>query len=65
MLGPLRELGIGRRLSIGVLVGLAFKYLQDLFAPMSLVYDIPAAVAVAIPIGVCWVAGYFALRRVA
>ena len=65
VLGPLREMGIGRRLSIGVLVGLAFKYLQDLFAPMSLVYDIPAAVAVAIPIGVCWVAGYFALRRVA
>jgi lipopolysaccharide export system permease protein len=65
VLGPLREVSMGVRLSVGVLVGLSFKYLQDLFAPMSLVYDVPAALAVATPIAVCWVIGWVGLRRVA
>jgi lipopolysaccharide export system permease protein len=65
VLGPLREVGIGTRLSVGVLVGLIFKYLQDLFAPLSLVYEVPAALAVAIPIAVCWLIGWVGLRRVA
>ena len=65
VLGPLRGVGMGVRLSIGVLVGLSFKYLQDLFAPMSLVYDVTPAFAVAAPILVCWVVGYIGLRRVA
>jgi lipopolysaccharide export system permease protein len=65
VLGPLREVSMGVRLSVGVLVGLSFKYLQDLFAPMSLVYDVPAALAVATPIVVCWVIGWVGLRRVA
>ena len=65
VLGPLREVSIGARLSVGVLVGLAFKYLQDLFAPISLVYEVPAVLAVAIPIAACWVIGWFGLRRVA
>ena len=46
------------RLSVGVLVGLGFKYLQDLFAPMSLVYELHPALAVAVPIIVVgWLAG--------
>ena len=65
VLGPLREVGIGARLSVGVLVGLTFKYLQDLFAPMSLVYEVPAAFAVALPIAACWLIGWVGLRRVA
>lgn len=65
VLGPLREVGMGTRLSVGVLVGLAFKYTQDLFAPMSLVYEVPAVLAVAIPIAACWLIGWISLRRVA
>lgn len=65
VLGPLREVGIGARLSVGVLVGLTFKYLQDLFAPISLVYEVPAAIAVAIPIAVCWIIGWIGLQRAA
>lgn len=65
VLGPLRQVSIGLRVSAGVLVGLTFKYLQDLFAPMSLVYGLPPAVAVAIPILVCWLVAVVALRRTA
>jgi lipopolysaccharide export system permease protein len=63
ILGPLREVGMGVRLSIGVFAGLGFKYAQDLFAPMSMVYDLPAPVAVALPIAVCWVLGTWGLTR--
>lgn len=64
ILGPLREVSMGVRLSVGVFAGLGFKYLQDLFAPMSMVYDLPAAVAVALPILVCWLVGAWGLSRV-
>jgi lipopolysaccharide export system permease protein len=64
VLGPLREVSMGMRLSVGILVGLSFKYLQDLFAPMSLVYDVHPALAVATPILACWVVGWIGLRKV-
>ncbi len=64
ILGPLREVSMGVRLSVGVFAGLGFKYLQDLFAPMSMVYDLPAAVAVTLPILVCWLVGVWGLSRV-
>ncbi len=64
ILGPLREVGMGVRLSVGVFAGLGFKYLQDLFAPMSMVYDLPAALAVLVPILVCWAVGGWSLARI-
>jgi lipopolysaccharide export system permease protein len=63
ILGPLREFGMGVRLSVGVFAGLGFKYLQDLFAPMSMVYELPAPVAVAVPILACWLLGAWGLSR--
>jgi lipopolysaccharide export system permease protein len=63
--GALREVGIGTRLLVGILTGLAFKYLQDLFAPMSAVYGLAPFVAVLAPIAVCWVVGLVGLRRIA
>ena len=65
VLGPLREAGMGVRVSAGVVVGLSFKYLQDLFAPMSQVYGLEASIAVALPILLCWLVGLWHLRRVA
>jgi len=65
VLGPLRETGMGVRLSVGIFVGLGFKYLQDLFAPMSMVYDLPPLFAVLIPVALCWLLGAWGLRRVA
>ena len=64
VLGPLREVGMGARLSIGIFAGLAFKYLQDLFAPMSMVYDLPPLLAVALPVALCWAIGAWGLSRV-
>lgn len=63
ILGPLREVGMGVRLSVGIFAGLGFKYMQDLFAPMSMVYDLPAPVAVALPILACWGLGAWGLGR--
>ncbi len=53
----------GTRLAVGTLVGLAFKYLEDLLGPMSMVYHLPAAAAVAAPILICWLAGIWLLRK--
>lgn len=64
ILGPLREVGMGIRLSVGIFAGLGFKYLQDLFAPMSMVYELPVLLAVLLPIGVCWAIGGWGIARV-
>ena len=65
VLGPLRELGAGVRVTVGVIVGLCFKYLQDLFAPMSAVYELPAPLAVGLPIALCWAVAIWGIRRAA
>lgn len=65
IVGPLREVGMGARLAVGITVGLSFKYLQDLFAPASLVFSFPAWAAVLIPIVVCFGAGWLFLKRAA
>ncbi len=64
VVGPLRETGMGTRIAVGIVVGLFFKYLQDLLAPASLVFAIPPWLAVAIPIVVCWGVGAGLVRRV-
>ena len=63
--GPLREVGLGARLGAGIAVGLAFKYLVDVFGPMSVVFSIPAWLAMSVPVAVCWIAGIVLVRRVA
>ncbi|HET6470221.1 MAG TPA: LPS export ABC transporter permease LptG [Pseudomonadales bacterium] len=63
ILGPLREVSMGTRLAVGTLTGLAFKYLEDIFGPMSMVYRLPAAAAVAAPILICWAVAFWMLRR--
>lgn len=64
IMGPLREVGLGVRLSVGVIVGLLFKYLQDLFGPLAMVYGMPAWLGVLIPIAVCWALGIIGFRRI-
>ena len=49
VIGPLRHTSIGQRLTLGLFIGLGFKYLQDLFAPMAVVLNVPPALAVVIP----------------
>ncbi|MBM4205170.1 MAG: LPS export ABC transporter permease LptG [Gammaproteobacteria bacterium] len=63
VLGPMRQVRLGLRLTVGILVGLVFKYLQDLFAPMSEVYHLDPLIAVLIPIGLCWLLALWGARR--
>jgi lipopolysaccharide export system permease protein len=63
ILGPLRQVSMGSRLTVGVLAGLGFKYLQDFFGPMTIVYGLPAWLAVGLPVIVCWIVGLWGLRR--
>ena len=64
VLGPLREVGMGARLTVGILVALGFKYLQDLFAPMAQVYGLHPALAVGVPVLLCWLLAAASVRRV-
>ena len=63
--GPLREAGLGARLGAGIAAGLAFKYLVDVFGPMSVVFSVPPWLAMLVPVAVTWVVGVVLVRRVA
>ncbi len=63
VLGPLREISMGARLSVGIFAGLGFKYLQDLFAPAAMVFSIPALIAILIPIVLYWAVAIQLIRR--
>jgi lipopolysaccharide export system permease protein len=61
--GPLREVTMGFRIFIGVLVGVVFRTAQDMLAPASLVYGFQPIYASLIPIIICLLAGWWFLRR--
>ena len=63
VVGPLREVGMGARFSVGIVVGVLLKYFQDLLPPMSVVFEFPAWIAVLIPIVMVWGAGIYLVRR--
>ncbi len=61
--GPLRSVTMGFRVFSGVIVGLVFKYAQDLLGPSSLVFGFNPIYATLIPIMVCLIAGILLIRR--
>ncbi len=61
--GPLREVTMGFRIFIGVLVGIVFRTVQDMLAPASLVYGFQPVYASLAPILVCFVLGLWFLHR--
>ncbi len=63
VLGPLRQVTMGFRVFVGVLVGLIFQMAQMLLGPASIVWGFSPLVAVVIPIVVSFFAGIFVLRR--
>ncbi|MCM0612460.1 LPS export ABC transporter permease LptG [Marinobacter sediminum] len=61
--GPLRSVTMGFRVFTGLLVGLVFKYMQDILGPMSMVYGFNPLIAVLAPIAVNAVVGAVLMRR--
>ncbi|MDY6816254.1 MAG: LPS export ABC transporter permease LptG [Pseudomonadota bacterium] len=61
--GPLRSVTMGFRVFTGLLVGLLFKYMQDLLGPLSVVYGFNPMLAVLIPIAVNAAVGAVLMRR--
>ncbi len=61
--GPLREATMGMRVVSGLVIGIVFKFVQDLLAPASIVFGFSPVIATIVPIAICTVAGFFLLRR--
>lgn len=61
--GPLRSATMGFRVFTGLIVGLCFKYLQDLLGPSSLVFGFDPILATLIPIVLCFGVGALLLRK--
>lgn len=62
--GPLRSVTVGQRILTGVIVGVVFKFSQDLLSPASQVLGFPALLAVLTPILVTAAIALLLLRRV-
>ncbi len=63
VLGPLRETGMGTRITAGIGAGIVFGYLQQTLAPLALLYNVPPFLAVLIPVSLMWVTGLVLVRR--
>jgi lipopolysaccharide export system permease protein len=61
--GPLREVTMGFRIFIGVLVGIVFRTAQDMLAPASMVYGFQPIYASLVPILICMMIGFWLLRK--
>jgi lipopolysaccharide export system permease protein len=61
--GSLRSVPMGQRVLVGIIVGLVFKFSQDLLGPASTVYGFSPLVAVLTPILACILVGGWLLRR--
>lgn len=62
--GPLREVSMGFRVFIGVLVGILLKTFQDTLGPVSMVYGFSPMFAMLMPALLCAAIGAFLLSRV-
>ncbi|MBT4492131.1 MAG: LPS export ABC transporter permease LptG [Gammaproteobacteria bacterium] len=61
--GPLRETTMGMRIVTGLIIGILFKFVQDLLSPASLVFGFPPLVATLTPILACVGLGYLLIKR--
>lgn len=61
--GPLREVTMGYRIFIGVIVGIVFRTSQDMLGPSSLVFGFPPIYAILLPIVLCFCVGTLLIRR--
>jgi len=62
--GPLRQVTIGQRIFMGVMVGIVFQTLQSMFTTSSLVFGFSPIMAVTLPVLVCASIGFVVIARV-
>jgi len=61
--GPLRSVSVGSKALVGIFVAFTFHTLNNLFAPLAIVYQLPPILAVLLPIVVFSGLGFWMLRR--
>ena len=61
--GPLRESTMGMRVVMGLVIGILFKFVQDLLSPASMVFGFSPVIAILVPILICFMVGYPLMRR--
>lgn len=63
ILGPLRQVTMGFRVFVGVIVGLVFQMSQRLLGPSSMIWGFPPVLAVLVPIAICFIVGWVLVKR--
>ena len=61
--GPLRQVTMGFRIFIGVIIGIVFQTTQDVLGPASIVYGFTPIYASLVPVLICAGVGIFLLSR--
>lgn len=61
--GPLRTVAAGTRVFYGTVVGLLFKYVQDLLGPAATIFGFSPIWAILVPMLLCYAVGFQLLRR--
>ena len=61
--GPLRQVSMGLRIVAGLIVGFAFKIIQDILTPASMVFGFAPMLATLVPIALCFLCAAFLINR--
>lgn len=62
--GPLRSVSPGFRIFSGIMVGLVYKYSEELLGPISIILGTPPIMATLVPTLVCFFFGWRMMRKV-
>jgi len=61
--GPLRQVSMGLRIVAGLIIGFAFKIIQDILTPASMVFGFAPMLATMIPIMLCFICAALLINR--
>lgn len=62
--GSTRSSGVGQRIMIGALIGIAFYLANGVFSRMGLIYDVPPLISASAPTILIYMAWFWLMRRV-
>jgi lipopolysaccharide export system permease protein len=61
--GSMRAVGVGQRIMIGALIGIAFYLVNGVFSRVGLIYEIPPFVSAATPTMMVYLIWFWMMRR--